>query len=341
MGAYSVLVKLARRGTAVGAALVAGLGFATVLAAHDFWIVPSAFEVGSDDWVEVRGQTGIRFPTSVSAVPPDRVADARVIGASSEERIAELSVSGKSLLLRHRPRAPGQRIVAVGLVTRTNREPAANLERYIGLEGAPELAERYASEGAFAKTDSVTRHTTKFAKTIVEVGRGGRRVFARTVGHSLELVPETDPAALRTGDTFVVRLLFRGRALAQAHLHAGAASEGETAAEAPASPARQTDLSLVTDAGGTVRIPLDKPGLWNVRTLHAAPAATGAVGEWEVAFATLVFRVADSSAGPSLGGEPSGANAAERATLKPSDSATAAATVERVRPFSAPTGSRR
>jgi hypothetical protein len=42
------------------------------------------------------------------------------------------------------------------------------------------------------------------------------------------------------------------------------------------------------------RVPVGQSGLWNVRTLHAAPAAGGPAGEWEVAFATFVFRaVAD------------------------------------------------
>ena len=291
------VLGLPRPRTAI-AAMAAVVTFATVLAAHDFWIVPSAFEVEAEGWVEVQGQTGTRFPISVSAVTPDRVADARVIGAGSEERIPELSVRDKSLVLRHRPTTPGQRIIAVGLATRTNREPAVTLKRYIALEGAPELAERYEREGAFGNIDSVTRHTTKYAKTIVEVGRGGPRAFTRAAGHPLEWVPETDPSALRTGDTLAVRLLYRGRALAGAHLHAGSAAESEVSSSSPETAPPRRDLTLTTDAAGIVRIPLHQAGLWNVRTLHAAPAASGAVGEWEVAFATLVFRVTGGPAGP-------------------------------------------
>lgn len=254
------------------------LAVAGVLAAHDFWIVPNAFAIADGGSIEIFGQTGTRFPRTLSAVSPDRVADARVIGASTEERITELSVSDKSLLLRHKPTTPGQRVIAVALSARASRTTPANLKRYIALEGNPALAERYEREGAYGKADSMTQHAAKYAKTVVEVGHAGPRAYMRPAGHALEFVPLSDPAALRPGDSLIVQLLFRGRPVAAAHLHAGSA---DTTAK---------DVTIVTDANGKTKVPLDRPGLWNVRTLHAAPAANVA-GDWEVAFATLVFHV--------------------------------------------------
>ncbi len=267
------------------------LASAALLFAHDFWIVPNAFDVADGASIEVRGQTSTRFPTTVSAVTPERVADARLLGVQGEERITDLSVSGKSLLLKHRPSAPGQRVVAVALVTRSSRAATAGLKRYIALEGAPQLAERYEREGAFATGDSVTQKTTKYAKTLVEIGRGGPRAFARAAGHALEFVPLTDPHALQPRDTLAVRLVFRGQPLAAAHLHAGWASERALDDSAAVSNDSK-DLSLVTDAEGVARVPVGQTGLWNVRTLHAAPVAGAPAGQWDVAFATIVFRVA-------------------------------------------------
>jgi hypothetical protein len=282
--------------TTRSALLAAGglLGTAALLLAHDFWIVPNAFAVAEGVAIEIRGQTSVKFPTTVSAVTPERIAEARLLDASGEERIADLSVSGKSLLLKHRPSTPGQRVVAVALVTRSSRAATAGLKRYIALEGAPELAERYEREGAFATGDSVTQKTTKYAKTVVEVGRGGTRAFARTAAHALEFVPLADPSALQTGDTLAVQLLFRGRPLSGAHLHAGAAPE-RALDDSTAVPKDSKDLSLATNSEGVVLVPLHQPGLWNIRTLYAAPAAGGPAGEWEVAFATIVFRVVGAS----------------------------------------------
>ena len=322
----------ARRAALVAAVMVALFSSAAALSAHDFWIVPNAFAVGTGELLEVRGQTSVKFPTTASAVTPERVAEARLIGASADERIADLSVAGKSLLLKHRPSDAGQRVVAVALVTRVSRAAPAGLKRYIGLEGAPELAERYDREGLFSKPDSLTQKTTKYAKTVVEVGRGGPRAYSKTAGHALEFVPVTDPSALRVGDTVAARLLFRGRPLGNAHLHAGVAPEAALD-DSTAVPADAKDQSLTTDASGVVRVSIDRPGLWNLRTLHAAPATESSPSEWEVAFATIVFRAAD--AGGQAGATPprfeqSRGDVALRSSVQGrGDSAAVAATVER------------
>lgn len=254
------------------------------LSAHDFWLVPNAFRLSAGAALEVRGQTSSRFPTTESAVVPERVAEARVITAASDVRVTDLSVSEKSLLLRHKPTGPGQHVVAIALVARTSRTTPAGLKRYIALEGNTALAERYEREGLFAGTDSVTQRAAKFAKTIVEVGSGGARAFDRVVGHPVEFVPLHDPSQLSSGDTLAVRLLFRGKPQARMELHAGAAPDSAAPADA-----RPTDVSVITGEDGVARIPLDRSGLWNVRTLHAAPA--GSAAEWEVGFVTLVFAV--------------------------------------------------
>ncbi|MEW5916548.1 MAG: DUF4198 domain-containing protein [Gemmatimonadota bacterium] len=278
---------------ALAAACLAGillLVSTVALSAHDFWIVPNAFVIAPGGALEVRGQTGTRFPTSTSAVVPDRVAEARVVGATDDERITDLSVKDSSLMLRHKPATPGQRVIAVALVARASRTTPANLKRYIALEGNRELAERYERDGAYPKTASVTQRAAKYAKTIVEIGRGGPRAFARTVAHALEFVPVNDPSTLHAGDSLAVRLLFRAQPVAGAHLHAGVAP-------APNAAQDEKDLSVVTGSDGVAKIPLQRAGLWNARTLHAAPAG-GSSAEWEVAFATLVFQVGAPNGAP-------------------------------------------
>ncbi|HEV8598087.1 MAG TPA: DUF4198 domain-containing protein [Gemmatimonadales bacterium] len=284
-------------------AAIAILFSAGTLSAHDFWVVPDAFEVAAGANLEVRGQSGTKFPISQSAVAPERVSEARLIGATSDERITDLTTTGKSLLIRHRPTTPGQRIVAVALTARSTATTPERLKRYIALEGAPELAERYQREGAYPTSDSVTQVSAKFAKTIVEVGRDGPRAFAKLVGHALELVPLNDPSQLRVGDTLAVRLLYHGRPLAGAHLRAGVAPPGLTASSdsaQAASAAATKDLSVATGPDGLARIAIPQDGLWNVRTLYAAATSGGSGGlsnGWEVYFATLVFNAAAASRG--------------------------------------------
>ncbi len=269
--------------TALVVTAVAMATIAPALLAHDFWIVPDAFQVAAGARLSLRGQSGSNFPRSASATTPDRVADARVIGSDHDEAIRDLTVSGNSLLIRHRPTGAGQRVIAVALTERRSRVAPTQLKRYIAIEGAPELAERYEREGRYP-TDSVTQVTAKFAKTMVEIGKGGPRAFAKRAGHPLELVPLNDPFALAIGDTLRVQLLYRGTPLAGVHLRAG------RAADTVATASQTSDAVLETSADGIALLVVKAGGLWNIRTLYAAPrAADGAT--WELYFATLVFPV--------------------------------------------------
>ena len=285
---------------------------AAPVAAHDFWIVPNAFQVALDGRVAVRTVTGTRFPTSESVVAADRITDAKILGAtpSADEPLRDFTVSGKSLLIQHRPTTSGQRVIVAALVPTTRRLSGEGFARYLRLEGAADLADRYALEGKLSK-DSIEMRSTKYAKTLVEVGTAGPRAFARTAGHPVEFVPVTDPSGALEGDTIVIRVLWRGRPLASSHVHAGrAATEGETAEPA---------LSLTTDTTGIFRLGLTRRGLWNVRTAFSEPVSSAGSRQetWDVSWATFVFSVAGGFAAPAQGG--------------PSDSASAVVAVERFR----------
>lgn len=165
---------------AVFVALTLAMTVGTVSWAHDFWLVPNAFHARQGGMVEVRGQTSSRFPTSESAVAVDRVADARLIWKGGAERITGLAIDGKSLRLRQRPRRAGQYVVAVSLKPRSLGESVPKFLRYLELEGAPEARQRLEADGTLAGRDSVTRRYAKYAKTFVQVGRGGPRAFCRS-----------------------------------------------------------------------------------------------------------------------------------------------------------------
>jgi len=235
---------------AIGALLAA----ASAAAAHDFWLVPNAFTVTRGETLDVSARTSSRFPTSESAVAPERVKAARLISAGGESPITDLSVAGKSLRLRHRPDTDGQYVVAVALVPRESRTTPERLQRYIALEGAPALAAKYQRDGAYPRADSVVQVVSKYAKTIVEVGRGGPAAYTRRADHPLEIVPLNDARQLTARDSLRVQVLYRSQPLRGAELFAGGASPSDSVPSGAAT----KDLTVITDAegkAGDVRLP--------------------------------------------------------------------------------------
>ncbi len=283
-----------RRATGLVAAIACS---ASILAAHDFWLIPDAFAVTPGTRMILRGQTSSLFPTSLSAVTPDRIVSASIMTADRTERVRDVSVVGTSLRLAHPAARTGQRLIGVQLAPRTIRESPASFRRYLDLEGAPEARERYEREGLLPKVggDSIVRRYAKYAKTLVDVG-GGARAFHRTMDHPLEFIPLSDPSALRIGDTLRVRLLLLGKPAVSAQLHAGSIATGPTALRdtAAARRAAASDIKIETDGSGVAVIVVTQSGWWNVRTLQIVPAARGSGADWDVHWATFVFSVAQS-----------------------------------------------
>lgn len=265
--------------------------FANTAGAHDFWLVPDAFEIANGAMLGVHGQTGTTFPLSISALSADRIAEGRIIGAGGSEKLGDFSQAGASLIIRHRPTSSGQRIVAIALVSRTSRQSADAFRRYLTLEGAAELAADYAQRGLLPR-DSVLVRSEKFAKTIVEVGHGGPRAFSIPAGHALEILPLEDPLSLQQTAGARFRVTYRGNSLPRIHLHGG------PAAGVPDSQA--TDMSLTTDDSGVVTVPLSKRGLWNLRVAYASPSAPGSGADWDVDFATFVFSIGTTGSHPAI-----------------------------------------
>jgi len=257
------------------AVAVAVSAVAATANAHDFWLVPDMFAVPASGEIVVKGQTSSAFPTTLSAVTPDRVTEARVIGAADDERITALSTHDNSLVLRHRPKTPGQKVVAAAVGWRHVKETAESFRKYLVGEGAEDALAHYDRTGQLPKSDIVRRYA-KYGKTVVEVGEGPR-AFDRSAGHPLEFIPLSDPAA--AGGQLQFRLMFQGKPLAGVRVHAGTAPRnGKSAPE----------ISAVTTDSGIVTVPAGA-GLWNVRTIHVVPAPAGADAQWDVHWATFVY----------------------------------------------------
>ncbi|MBA3852961.1 MAG: hypothetical protein C0503_01020 [Gemmatimonas sp.] len=277
----------------VGRVAVAGVLLVAASArADDFWLVPNAFDWVPGTVVTVRGQTSSRFPTSRSAVAVDRIATATRVSADTIVPLTDFAVTERSLIVRDRPDAPGQYALAVALHPRAMRETAAGFRRYLELEGADSALARVQRLRLLEGRDSVTRRYAKYAKTLVQVGRGGPRAYDRSAGQVLEFIPLSDPARLRVGDTLRVRAVFRGRPLPGLPVHAEAvppdASRDATSGDSHGAAEHQVGSGL-TDGDGVARFPIHRLGMWSVRAVHIEeePASRGAV--WDAHWVSLVF----------------------------------------------------
>ncbi len=266
-------------------AILATVLVVSTAAAHDFWIIPDIFTASGDATLHFSGRAGTRFPAG-TAVQPNRIADARLIGASSQTKITEMSVEGTSLRLHQKRPSAGQYVVAVTLTSTPTHSTAAGMLRFLKSEGGATEASRLERESALTGEDSLVYHATSYAEAVVEVGRGGPRAFTMSTGLPLEFVPVNDPSHLHEGDTLHVKVVGLSKAIPNIGIFAGPAADTTAGVTA----ATNTSLSLVADDAGVVHVALTKAGAWNLRAAYVSKRP-GAPNEWMISRTTYVFGV--------------------------------------------------
>jgi uncharacterized GH25 family protein len=262
-----------RRRLAVVAALLA-FGCAPA-AAHDFWIQPDDWTPAPDTlqrvWLrvgdEVPGESYPRTPAHIQRfvlVGPDGTSEVEGQVGADPAGVAELDGAGLYL---------------IGYESNASEAEldAAKFESYLRDEGLDDGLRRHA-----ARPDGLAMVREAFsrcAKALLRVGDAPSAGYDRVLGFTLEIVPGADPYALAPGGELPVRVLYDGAPLA--------------GVQVSARPADGSEHRIVarTDEEGRARLPLDRAGVWLVKSVHIIGDPPGRAAEWESFWASLGFEL--------------------------------------------------
>ena len=280
---FSARARTAARAFAIGASVF----LASKAAGHDYWLLPDMFAFPANTSIHVGGRQGTRFPEG-RAIEAARIIDARIIGASSDMKITDMSVEGTSLRMHHKPTTAGQYLVAIRLTPRTLRTPPEGVIRFLRTESGVSEAARLEREKPLAGLDTVIYTATSYAATVVQVGADGPRAFSKTAGFPLEFVPVNDPAHLHVGDTLHIAVLGGGKPVPNIGIDALPAADTTAGADATAA---KLIVTVNADAKGIVHLLLTKAGPWMLRSAYASHKNGGAANEWDVSRTSYVIQV--------------------------------------------------
>ncbi len=267
---------------------------ALAAAAHDTWLVPERFRVEPYQLVKVALNTSEDFPTSDAAPTPDRVARFAVVTRATSRKHPEISltstventtepttnyrVEGKSLVAEV---LPGEGLTVVLAVTHPRLivlKPEI-FNEYLTEERLEDIVAARAARGQ-SQTDGRERYS-KVAKLALCAAETGGMAHQEPLELPLEILPEDNPCALRSGGRLRVRVLFKGQPLADKWVGAGYAGVH----------GHKYPVWVKTDAEGRATIPLDRSGAWFVRVLHMVPATEFEDADWQSCFSTFTFEV--------------------------------------------------
>ena len=258
-------------------------------AAHDFWLRPSQFQMDAPGEQVLRFEVG--HPHELSPWPltpwrtislqsfgPDGVRDQQSGVPEEDEPLAGRGAA------RVRFDAPGVYIVAFEGRIALSELPVERFLDYARKEGlSPILARHEGREDAGIETYS------RRGKAYVRVGEaesaGGETYLTEPLGHTLELVPNTDPTRLSSGDTIPLTVHWQGEPLAGARVSFGPigdtpGADGEREAQ-------------TSDRDGRVAFTVPGEGEWMAHVIWSRVLPDSQEADYDTVFSSLSFSARD------------------------------------------------
>ena len=188
-----------------GALVIAAAAGSTAAYAHDFFLLPDAFQNASTGALRISATVGSSFPAPDTAVAADRVQSLFVHGAG-KPKVRVVGTSGKALSLEVTGTRPGLLVTGVKTLAREVDYEEDRIPLILGeYRVAPQAA---AAVERLSKPRTWLVSSRRFAKTLVCIQKCTNRSAAeRAFGAELEFVGQGS-----AGDRF--RLLKKGSALA-------------------------------------------------------------------------------------------------------------------------------
>jgi uncharacterized GH25 family protein len=127
----------------------------------------------------------------------------------------------------------------------------------------------------------VRERYSKYVKTIFQVGDKQSGNYKTVLGYPVEIVPQTNPYSLKTGDTFEFQCLKDGKPLTNQFVMTGYENaDGKLV----------TGENVRTDKNGNAKIKIGNSGKWYVKFIQMTRLTDPKIN-YESKWATLTFGV--------------------------------------------------
>ncbi len=268
------------RACAALAALAAVLASSGVAGAHDHWLAADRAVLASPGDVAVRLVYGEHLaPEGEHPFEAKKLARFGLVAGKWARELRAAGVEGKKPLGKVTLTRAGGYVFVADRTTQYLTLDPQKFEEYLEEEKLSEVLAERMKRGEQKKPGR--ERYTRFLKSLVVVGEGGDSAAGLVLGQRLEIVLESDPAALRVGDVLTVRVLFEGQPLSGALVSAYAKDDLSSA-----------ELSARTGADGRVDFRVARGGSWMVRLVSMRRCEGCTDADWESFWASYAFPIA-------------------------------------------------
>jgi len=259
--------------------LVAAVFISTV-SAHDLYLKLDSFFTAVNEKVSVKVLNG-SFQASEGAITFARLKDASVVspsGTRTNPKEADFTKEETTSFLNLQPTEEGNYVVGLSTMEREIDLKAKDFNEYLTEDGIPDtLAERKRKKQL---QKDVRERYSKHVKTIFQAGEKQTDNYKTALGYPVEIIPQTNPYKLKTGDAFEFLCLKDGKPLTNQFVMTGRDSDGKLI----------IGENIRTDKNGIAKIKLSGAGKWYVKFINMTPIKDPKIN-YESKWATLTFEI--------------------------------------------------
>lgn len=240
------------------------------------------------------------FDKSENVITRDRMVDMSMLSHGQRTKLdaSQWSDQDKITVLSFNAGEAGTWVAGVSTAPLSIELPAPDFNEYLEHDGVLDMLE-WRKQNDQLDIDAVEKYS-KHVKAIFQVGDSLTNDWQSTLGYPIEFVPMQNPYNLHTGDELPVKLLLKGKPLANqlvyadyragAHGHSHAAESDHTHEGESADHQHSYGSQLRTDENGNINLKLSADGIWFLRTIHMEHSEDEAFTH-ESNWATLSFEV--------------------------------------------------
>ena len=240
------------------------------------------------------------FDKSENVIDRDRMIDVSIL--QNGERFYPLEDSwfekDSITYLDFETKGAGTYVIGLSTRARTIEMDAEAFNDYLKHDGVLDLLEKREADGTL-ETGALELYS-KHVKTIVQVGEELSEDWMTALNYPIEFIPLENPYDIHVGHTLPVQLyanqeplvnqlVYLGhKALSTTHTH-----DGSTHTHDSDESHEHNDLQKFrTNENGVIELPIDKEGVWYLRTIHLVELADSEYTH-ESNWATLTFAVGE------------------------------------------------
>jgi len=249
--------------------------------AHDFFIMPSESFPKLPASVEIGMHVTEFFPGEPESWRLDRTREFFMVDDTGRVDLQKTEYRGSPMKAIVPLRSRGTAVFAVTTEPAYIEIPPQHFLDYLNEEGHDHIVKTRRQSGQ--ETQPGKERYTRYVKTVVHAAALPTATAMTTLGLPIEIVPESQLATLKPGDSLPVKAILGGKPFPNGQIcstYAGHTSEEDTYAWCGR-----------LDAGGKAAVPIQAVGWQLIRVNHMQARQDDPKADWESWWASLTFEI--------------------------------------------------